>query len=50
MAQGLDRRSLIHAKHRRLLRRVQIETDDIGRLRLEVGIIGSQGSCPVGSA
>ena len=37
--QGLDRRLLIHAKHRRMLRRIHIQPDDIGRLGLEVRIV-----------
>lgn len=40
--QGLDRRVLVHTKHGRMLRRVQVETDHIGRLPLEVGIGGGQ--------
>ena len=35
--QGLDGRLLIDAKHRRMLRGVQVEADDVGCLRLEVG-------------
>ena len=38
--QGLNRGLLIDTKHGRMLRRVQVEADDVGRLRLKVRIIG----------
>ena len=38
--QGLDGRFLIHTEDRSMLGRMQVETDDIGGLGLEVGIIG----------
>ncbi len=40
--QRLDRGVLIHTKHGRMLRRIQIQPDDIGRLRLEVRVVGGQ--------
>lgn len=39
--QGLDRRFLVHTKHRRMLRWVQIEADDVSGLALEVRVGGS---------
>ena len=37
--QSLNGGLLIHAEHRSVLRRIQIQADDVGRLRLEVRII-----------
>ena len=40
--QRLDRGLLVHAEHRRMLRRVQVQPDHVGRLGLEVRIVGGQ--------
>ena len=37
--QGLDRRRLVYAEHRGVRRRVQVQTDHIGRLGLEVRVV-----------
>ncbi len=36
----LDRRLLVHAEHGRVRRRVQVEADHVGRLGLEVRVVG----------
>ena len=38
--QGLDVGLLVNAKHRRMLRRIEVEANHVGRLRLEVRIVG----------
>ena len=40
--QRLNRRLLVHAKHGGMLRRVEIEPDDLGRLRFEIRVGRSQ--------
>src|SRR3546814_10246698 len=40
--QCLDRRFLVDAKHRCVLRRIQVQADHVSRLALEVGVIGRQ--------
>ena len=37
--QGLNGRLLIHAEHGRVLRRIQVQTDDVGGFRFELGIV-----------
>ena len=37
----LNRRLLVHAEHRRVRRRVQVQPDDVGSLLLEVRIVGA---------
>jgi hypothetical protein len=39
--QGLDRSLLIHAKCRCMLRRPEVQTDNVSRLLLKGGIVGS---------
>ena len=38
--EGLDGWSFVHAEHRRVRRRIQIQRDHVGRLGLEVRIVG----------
>ena len=38
--QGLDGGLFVHAKHRRMLRRFDVQSDNIGRLSLKVGVVG----------
>jgi len=40
--EGLDRRFLVNTKHCRLLRRVQVEADDVSGLALELRVVGRQ--------
>ena len=40
--QRLDRGLLVDAEHRRVLRRVQVQPDHVGRLGLEVRVVGGQ--------
>lgn len=40
--QGLDRGLLVHAEHGRMLRRVQVQADNVSGLGLELRIVGSQ--------
>ena len=43
-------RLLVHAEHRRMLRRVQIQADHVGRLGLEVRIVGGEVALPADAA
>ena len=45
----LDRRLLVHAEHRRVRRRVQVQPDDVGRFLLEVRIVWRSCSAPTGA-
>ncbi len=38
--QGLDGGLLVDAKHGRMLRRIEVQPDDVGRLGLELGVVG----------
>ena len=40
--QGLDGGLFVHAKHRRMLRRFDVQSDNIGRLGFKVGVVGGQ--------
>ena len=40
--QRLNRRLFIHAEHGRMLRRIQVQTDDVGRFRFEIRIVAGQ--------
>jgi hypothetical protein len=43
--QGLDRGLFIHAKHRRVLRRFDVQSDNVGCLGLEVGVVRGHVAC-----